>query len=143
MRRYLYSNLIKIIFGTFLVIVLISSVVYFACSLLIDKSLNKASLTLVLSCLLLWFFLDLVIFILNKTASNSIVFDEGKILYKNRTIYCNNVNIKYFKFYVSLIEPNLVIPKTHMNGNNFSLTCYLSRKDIRKLKNMNFDITEI
>lgn len=143
MCRYLYSNLLKIIFGSLLIITFIPSVVYFVCSLLIDKSLNIASLILILSCLLLWLFLTLVIFILNKRANNSILFEEGKILYKNRTIYSDNVNIKYFRFHISVIEPSLVIPKMHINGNNLSITCYLSKRDIKKLKKLNFEIKEI
>ena len=64
-------------------------------------------------------------------------------MYKNRTLYSNNVSIKHFKFHISVIEPSLVIPKIHINGNNLSVTCYLSKKDIKKLKKMNFEIKEI
>ena len=143
MRRYLYSNLLKIIFGSLLIITFIPSVIYFVFSLLIDKSTNIASLILIISCLLLWLFLNLIIFILNKKANNSILFEEGKFRYKNRTVYANNVSIKYFKFYISVIEPSLVIPKIHINGNNLSVTCYFSKKDIKKLKKMNFEIREV
>lgn len=143
MRRYLYSNLLKIIFGSVLIITFIPSLVYFVCSLLIDKSINITSLILIISCLLLWFFLDLMIFILNKKANNNILFEEGKVIYKKKTIYSNNVSIKYFRFHISIIEPNLVISKIHINGNNLSVTCYLSKKDIKKLKKMNFEIKEI
>ena len=143
MRRYLYSNLLNIIFGSLLIITFLPSVVCFICSLLIDKSLNIASLILLLSCLLLWMFLELVIFILNKKANNSILFEEGKMVYKNRTMFPNNVSMKYFKFNISIIEPSLIIPKIHINGNNLSVTCYLSKKDIKKLKKMNFEIKEI
>lgn len=143
MRRYLYSNLLKIIFGSVLIITFIPSLVYFVCSLLIDKNINITSLILIISCLLLWFFLDLMIFILNKKANNSILFEEGKVIYKKKTIYSNNVSIKYFRFHISIVEPNLVIPKIHINGNNLSVTGYLSKKDINKLKKMNFEIKEI
>ena len=143
MRRYLYSNLLKIIFGSLLTITFIPSLVYFVCSLLIDKSINITSLIIIISCLLLWLFLNLIIFILNKKANNSIIFEEGKVIYKKKTIYSNNVSMKYFKLHISVIEPCLVIPKTHINGNNLSLTCYLSKKDIKKLKKMNFEIKEI
>ena len=143
MRRYLYSNLLKIIFGSVLIVTLIPSLVYFVCSLLIDKSINITSLIILISCLLLWLFLNLIIFILNKKANNSILFEEEKMLYKNRTLYSNNVSIKYFKFHISVIEPSLVIPKVHINGNNLSVTCYLSKKDIKMLKKMNFEIKEI
>ena len=143
MRRYLYSNLLKIIFGSLLIITFIPSFIYIVCSLLIDKSINIASLILSVSCLLLWLFLELIILILNKKAHNSILFEEEKILYKNRTLYSNNISIKYFKFHISIIEPSLVIPKIHINGKNLSVTCYLSKKDIKKLKKKNFEIKEI
>ena len=143
MRRYLYYNLLKIIFGSLLIITFIPSLVYFACSLLIDKSINITSLIIILSCLLLWFFLELIIFILNKKANNSIVFEEGKVIYKKKTIYSNNVSMKYFKFHISVIEPSLVIPKIHINGNNLSVTCYLLKNDIKKLEKMNFEIKKI
>ena len=143
MRRYLYSNLLKIIFGSLLIITFIPSAIYFVCSLLLDKSINIASLILSVSCLLLWLFLNLIIFILNKKANNSIIFEEGKVIYKKKTIYSNNVSMKYFEFHISVIEPSLVIPKIHINGNNISVTCYLSKKDIKKLKKMNFEIKEI
>ena len=48
--------------------------------------------------------------------------------------------MKYFKFHISVIEPSLVIPKIHINGNNLSVTCYLSKNDIKKLEKMNFEI---
>ena len=51
--------------------------------------------------------------------------------------------MKYFKFYISIIEPSLVIPKIHINGNNLSVTCYLSKNDIKKLEKMNFEIKKI
>ncbi len=143
MRRYLYSNLLKIIFGSLLIITFIPSVVYFVCSLLIDKSINIARMIIIISCILLWLLLELVIFILNKKANNSILFEEEKVIYKKKTIYSNNVSMKYFKFHISIIEPSLVIPKIHINGNNLSITCYLSKKDIKKLKKMNFEIKEI
>ena len=140
MRRYLYSNLLKIIFGSVLIITFMPSLVYFVCSLLIDKSINITSLIIIISCLLLWFFLELIIFILNKKANNSIIFEEGKVIYKRKTIYSNNMSMRYFKFYISVIEPSLVIPKIRINGNNLSITCYLSKNDIQKLEKMNFEI---
>ena len=143
MRRYLYSNLLRIIFGSVLMIILIPSLVCFVCSLLIDKSTNITSVLLIISCLLLWSFLELVIFILNKKANNSIIFEEGKVIYKRKTIYSNNMSMRYFKFYISVIEPSLVIPKIRINGNNLSITCYLSKNDIKKLEKMNFEIKKI
>ena len=143
MRRYLYSNLLKIIFGSLLIITFIPSLVYFVCSLLIDKSINITSLIIIISCLLLWLFLNLIIFILNKKANNSIIFEEGKVIYKKKTIYSYNVSMKYFKSHISIIEPSLVIPKIHISGDNLSVTCYLSKKDIKNLKKMNFEIKEI
>lgn len=64
-------------------------------------------------------------------------------MYKNRTMYSNNVSIKYFKFYISILEECLVIPKIYINGYNSSIICYLSKKDIKKLKKMDFKFREI
>ena len=143
MRRYLYSNLLRIIFSSVLMVILIPSLVYFVCSLLIDKSTNITSVLLIVSCLLSWSFLELAIFILNKKATNSIIFEEGKVIYKRKTIYSNNMSMRYFKFYISVIEPSLVIPKMRINGNDLSVTCYLSKNDIKKLEKMNFEIKKI
>lgn len=143
MRRYLYCNLLKIIFSSLLIFSFVPSFVYLICSLLIDKNVNITSLILTLLCLFLWFFLTIIICVLNKRAKNSIIFEEGKIRYKNRTIFVDNISIKYFKFHISVVEPSLVIPKIHINGNSLSVTCYLSKKDIKKLRNLNFDIKEI
>ena len=126
-----------------MIVTLVPSLVYFVCSLLIDKSINITSLIIIISCLLLWVFLELIIIILNKKANNSIIFEEGKLIYKKKTIYSNNVSMKYFKFHISVIEPDLVIPKIHINGNNLSVTCYLSKNDIKKLEKMNFEIKKI
>lgn len=101
------------------------------------------SLIIILLCVLLWLLLELIIFILNKKANNSILFEKEKIIYKNRTMFSRNITIKYFKFYISIIEPCLVIPKLYINENNLSVICYLSKKDKEKLKKMNFDIKEI
>ena len=143
MRRYLYSNLLKILFDSLLTFAFIPSVIYFICSSLFDKSINIASLILILSCLLLWMFLTILIFVLNKKANNTILFEEGKIRYKNKTIYAESIRIKYFRFYISVTDPSLVIPKMHINGNDLSVTCYLSKKDLKKLKKMNFEIEEL
>ena len=143
MRRYLYSNLLRITFSSFLIIFIIPSLLYFICSLLINKILNIVSLVVILSCLLLRILLELVIFVLNKKAKNGIVFYEGKILYKSRTFFSNDVSIKYFKLYISIIDPSLEIPKVHINGNNLSVTCYLSKKDIKKVNTLNFKIKKI
>ncbi len=143
MSRYLYSNLLKIIFGSILVIIFIPSFIYLICSLLIDKHLNVTSLILTISCIVLWAIMLVAINVLNKIASNKIVFGEGKIRYKDRNIYSGNIIIKYFKFHISIIEPSLVIPKVQINGNNLSVTCYLSKKDIKRLKKLDFEIKEI
>lgn len=49
----------------------------------------------------------------------------------------NNItfNIRHISFNKKSINiTSLVIPKIYINGNNLSVTCYLSKKDIKKLK---------
>lgn len=143
MSRYLYSNLIKMIFSSLIVFIIVPSFVCLICLLLIDKKLNLTSLVLIISCIVLWVIVIVVINVLNKKSSNKIIFEENKIRYKDRTFYLDSISIKYFKFYISVIEPSLVIPKIHINGNNLSVTCYLSKRDIKKLKKMNYEIKDI
>lgn len=143
MSRNLYYNLIKIIFGSMLVFIYIPSFVYLICSLLLDKNLNITSLILTVSCVVLWILLVVVLNIINRISKNKIVFEKGIILYKGRTIYADNVSIKYFRFHISIVEPSLVIPKLYINGNNLSVTCYLSKRDIKKLQKLNYAIKSI
>ena len=141
MRVYLYSYLLKIIFVSLLSIAFIPSVICFLCFLSADHTLNAVSLIFVFSCLLIRLFLEMAIFILNKKAKNSIFFENGKILYKGKTI--QSANIKYFKFHLSFIEPSLVIPKMYINTHDSSVTVYVSKKDVKRLKKMGFEIKEI
>lgn len=143
MSRYIYSNLFKIIFNLILLCIIIPSAICFICSLLIDKELNVPSLITTVSCVVMWHVLIILVKILDKSATNRVVFEVGKIRYKNKTIYKDNVSIKYFKFSISIIEPSLVIPKLHINGNDISVTCYLSKKDIRILEKLNYKINKI
>lgn len=143
MSRYLYSNLLKIIFVPVLMLFLVPSFVYLICSLLIEKHLHIISLILVVSCILLYVVLNVVIGILNKISKNKLFFDEGIIFYNGRTFYTDEVSIRYFKFHISIIEPSLVIPKLHINGKDLSVTCYFSKADIKKLEKLNFVIKRI
>ncbi len=143
MSRYLYSNLIKIIFESLIFFIIVPSFICLIGLSIIDKQVNLTSLVLIISCIVLWVIVIVVVNVLNKTSKNKIIFEENKIQYKDRTFYTDTISIKYFKFYISVIEPSLVIPKIHINGNNLSVTCYLAKKDIKKLKKMNYEIKDI
>ena len=143
MRRYLYSNLLKIIVGSILAFVFLPASLFFAYSLIADKGFNRDSFIMIASCVCLWLLCLLVTFVLNKSAPNSIAFEKGKITYKNKTVYSDGLSIRYFKFYISFIEPSLVIPKVVINGNGLYITCYLSKKDLNKIKKMGYEINEI
>lgn len=143
MRRYLYSNLLKIIVGSILAFVFLPASLFFAHSLITDKGFNRDSFIIIASCVCLWLLCLLVTFVLNKSAPNSIAFEKGKITYKNKIFYFDCLSIRYFKFYISFIEPSLVIPKIVINGNGLYITCYLSKKDVNKIKKMGYEIKEI
>ena len=124
-------------------VVFIPSFVYFICSLIIDNDLNILSLILSISCVMLWIILTLIINIINKTAKNRIIFEDGKIQYKGITIYRNDLSIKYFEFHISIVDPSMVVPKLHINGNNLSVTCYISKRDMHKIEKLGFEIRKI
>jgi hypothetical protein len=106
----------------------------------LDKIFNLPSLLIFISCCLLWFILIIGIIILNKRSKNYLFVEKDKIIYKGKTIYKDSLTMKYFKFHISLIAPNLVIPKLHINGNGLSVICYLSKKEIKKLENFGYEI---
>ena len=139
-RRYIYSNLLKIIFFPLFLCIIIVSFIYFICFLSLDKIFNLPSLLIFISCCLLWFILIIGIIILNKRSKNYLFVEKDKIIYKGKTIYKDSLTMKYFKFHISLIAPNLVIPKLHINGNGLSVICYLSKKEIKKLENFGYEI---
>ncbi len=140
MRRYIYSNLLKIIFFPLLLCIIIVSFIYFICSLGLDKIFNFPSLLIFISCCLLWFLLIIGIIILNKRSKNYLIIEEDKIIYKGKTIYKDSLTMKYFKFHISLIAPNLVIPRLHINGPGLSIICYFSKKEIKKIESFGYEI---
>lgn len=140
MRRYIYSNLLKIIFFPLFLCIILVSFIYFICSISLDKIFNLSSLLIFTSCFLLWCLLILVIIILNKHAKNYLIVEKDKIIYKGKTIYKDSLTMKYFKFHISLIAPNLVIPRLHINGTGLSVICYLSKKEIKKIENFGYEI---
>lgn len=140
MSRYIYSNLLKMIFGSIFTIISLFSIIYFGCSLLIDKVVSIPSIIIICLCLLFWIIVISIISLLNKFSNNRIIFENTKIKYRGKTFYYDNVNIKYFKFFISFIEPSLVFPKIHINGNGLSVICYLSKKDIKRLMQIGYTI---
>jgi hypothetical protein len=96
-----------------------------------------------ISCVMSWIIFTLIINTINKTAKNKIIFKDGKIQYKGRTISMNDLSIKYFKFHISIVDPSMVVPKLHISGNNLSVTCYISKKDIHKIEELGFKLEKI
>ena len=143
MSRYIYSYLIKMVLNFMIFITFIGISGYFFGHLITTKEIDKGCFTGYMACVIAYCVVTIFISLLNKFAKNKIVFEKGEIRYKNRVFYSNEISIKYFKPNISIEIPELIIPKTHINANNFYLTCYLSKRDIKKLKKMDFEIKEI
>ena len=143
MSRYIYTNLYKIIFGSILLLVFAPSFVYMICSFVLNNNLDHVSLIISIFCIGLWIVVFAVIHMLNKSSKNKIIFESGKIIYKGETVYLDRVSLRYFKFYISITEPILVIPKLIINGTDLYLKCYLSNKDIKRLEKLNYTIKKI
>ncbi len=140
MSRYLYSNLIKICTGSILFVFSFPFLIYFVCLLISKKTFHVFTFSVVVFCLILWFVMVFIMALVDKKATNRIVFEKDRICYKGNRFYKNDAILRYFKFYVSVFDPLLVIPKLHIHINGLSIVCYLSRNDIRKLKKDNYDI---
>ncbi len=134
MRRYLYSNLIRILVDIFLGIVFLPTLVFMIWEILTDGVIDKMYYAICFRCIILFFLFKIITFILDKKAKNCIFFEKGKLIYKNRTLFSDEIKITYFKFYVNLICEILVIPKIFIAGKEFRLSFYLSRKDLKRIK---------
>lgn len=143
MTRYLYSNLIKITVLGILLFVFVPSLAFFSIVWFESKIIHTLSLIISILCIISWIMCIILVNVFNNYSSNKLSFKENQITYKGCTFYKENLNFKYFKFHISILEPNLVIPRLHIGSSNLSLTCYLSKKDIKKLESMNYQIKKI
>ena len=143
MSRHIYCNLIKIIINSILLSVFIPSSIIYICYLFVDKQMNIASLLITISCFFTWVISKILIRILNRYSKNKIVIYEDKVNYKGKIYYKDILSIKYFKFHISFLEPDLVISKLHFNSNGICFTCYLSRLDVCKIKKLGYFIREV
>ena len=139
MRRYVYSNLLSIINNTIVAFVLIPTISYF-CILYTENQLNLACIFIIISFLIFWILFKIFIKILDAKSKNYLLFEKDKIIYKNRTFYANNLSIRYFKFYVSVLETCMVFPKVLINVNGVSIIAYLSKKDVREIEKLGYNI---
>ena len=143
MYRYLYYNLIKTICFFAILCIFIPFSVYFGCVFFIHREFHTTSIVVLLFCVMLYCLIVLAVRILNKVSSKRILFADGKIQYNKKTFYKQDISMRYFKFEISITQETLIFPKLYINGNGWSVTCYLSRKDIEKLKRMNYEIIEM
>ena len=102
--------------------------------ILTDGVIDKMYYAICFRCIILFFLFKIITFILDKKAKNCIFFEKGKLIYKNRTLFSDEIKITYFKFYVNLICEILVISKIFIAGKEFRLSFYLSRKDLKRIK---------
>ena len=143
MYRHLYCNLIKTVCFFALLCIFLPFAVYFGCVFFIYGEIHTASMVALLSCAALYCLAVLTVSLLNKVSKKRILFADGKMQYGGKTFRKEDVSMRYFKFEMSIINETLVFPKLYINGNGWSVICYLSRKDIEKLKKMNYEITEM
>ena len=76
--------------------------------------------------------------ILKNVKKWCIEFSKGKVYYNGRCLY--DCNYKYFKLHLSILNGLFEIPKLCITDGSRSLVVYLTKKDIHKLINENYDI---
>lgn len=81
--------------------------------------------------------------LLDVKSKNRILFDSNNIYYKGRIINRANLNMRYFKFYMSIVNDTILFPKLIITGNDLYVICYFSRRDIKKLKELGYEIKMI
>lgn len=143
LRRHPYSDLIKkaTLFAV-LPIMLVSSV-YFVLALTVDGRRSTVSMTVFACAVAVYVLAVLCTHICDQRSAKSILFSEEGVRYGNRYIDLQEASLRYFRFYLSVFDPALELPKLCINADGRSLVCYLSRRDIRKLKVMGYRVSEI
>ena len=143
MRRYVYSHLVRIIAISMLTAVFIPSSIYTICALSLWGAICIPNLIIAFLCIMLYACFEMLIHLLDKKSKKAILFDRNRIQYQGKIIYLDHLRMRYFNFAISVTEPSLVIPKLYINADEFTVTCYLSKRDIKKLKDMDFAVKEI
>ena len=140
MKRSRFDSIIKGTFNAIGCILFTVSSIYFVLTLSIDKSFNFYAVVIAGSGIIVIVIGFLTRILLRKT-KYCVRFAEGTIFYRNKRFY--NFSLKYVKFYISIIEPSLVIPKIYVNDGAKSLVVYLTKKDVKKLIAEKYEITII
>ena len=143
MRRYVYSNLVRIIVISILAAIFIPSSIYTICALSSWGAIHLPSLLIVFLCVMFYACFEMLIHLLNKKSVKGILFESNRIQYQGKTIYLDHVRMRYFTFALSITDPSLVIPKLSINADEFYITCYLSKRDVKRLKRMGYAIQEV
>lgn len=130
MKRSRLDSIIKGTFNVIGCILFIVSSLYFVLTLSIDKSFNFYALVLAGSGIIV-IVIGFLTWILLRKTKYCVRFAEWTIFYRNKRFY--NFSLKYVKFYISIIEPSLVIPKIYVNDGAKSLVVYLTKKDVKEL----------
>ena len=138
MKRYVYDSIIKGITKIAGIIMVIMSTVCFLFSFFIDKVLNIPTIIFASIGILLVIIGILASLFLRLIAKWCVVFSDGKVYYQNKCLY--NCNIKYKKFYISLIDPSLVIPRLCIFDGSKTISVYLTKKDVKKLVKEKYEI---
>ena len=146
MRVHIYSNVIRIVFNCFFVIAIASLIAYAA----IDCILNSMDRLLVYVFMLVLILaakalVECYIVLLNRCGKKTIDFDNQYILHNNEKYSLYNVSFKYFKFQLSFLQTDLVIPKLVISIPDCkNIICYITRKQLNVLiSKMKYDITMI
>ena len=84
-----------------------------------------------------------VTYLCDKKSAKSILFQKDSVRYGYRYIDLQEASLRYFRFYLSVFDPALEFPKLCINTDGSSLVCYLSQRDMKKLKAMGYPISEI
>lgn len=141
MKRHKNDLIIKVIFNFIGCLLILVSSIYFLCSLLIDKIINYNSIICSAIGLLFIIVKYFVRFLFSLSKKNIIIFFNNYFVFNNQKYCLNECNFRYFKLYISVIDPTLVFPTLHINARNLVFDVYLSKKDINKIIKMGYDIS--
>ena len=138
MKRYKYDSIIKGIFNSIGWTLFFVATIYFILMILIDNLFSITALIFAGSGIITIIVGYLMRILLRNINRCCVIFKNGVIYIDNKSFY--DYSIKYFKFYISIFEPSLVIPKLYIKNESNSIVVYLTKKDVKKLIKAKYSI---
>jgi len=145
MRINPITGILRIALNIILCVSLIFACLAFVLIILIK---NRVAYTFALYLLVVFVaknIIELCFWLINNYSKKSVLFTKEYVVYKGEKYFIRDISFRYLTFQWALLESVAVVPKLIISfRNSQNLTCYISKKELKKLKrDLEYEIVEI